>query len=157
MSRTKLLLFAAAPVLVLAACSSPAPATSPPSAGAAAATSAAATTPAATVPAATTSAAAAGALSGTWSGRYSGAFQGTFTLVWRQSSSRLSGTIKLSAPANTVSIHGTVSGNTIRFGTVGSAAITYSGTVSGNSMSGTYKVSTGSSTVGGPWSASKSS
>jgi len=41
---------------------------------------------------------------------------------------------------------------TIRFGTVGSLAITYSGSVSGNSMSGTYQVG-GSN--GCPWSASK--
>jgi hypothetical protein len=39
---------------------------------------------------------------------------------------------------------------------VGSTAITYSGTVSGNSMSGTYKVKTASGSVGGPWSATKS-
>lgn len=93
-------------------------------------------------------------LSGTWSGQYSGAFNGTFTLNWQQSGSTLSGTIHLSS-GQSPSINGTVDGSTIRFGTVGSTAITYSGTVSGNSMSGTYKVKTPSGSVGGPWSASK--
>jgi hypothetical protein len=47
-----------------------------------------------------------------------------------------------------------VNGDAISFGTVGSGtAITYSGTVSGNSMSGTYKVN---GQGGGPWSATKS-
>ena len=66
----------------------------------------------------------------------------------------MSGSIKLSAPPVTLSINGTVQGNTIRFGTVGSLAITYSGTASGNSMSGTYQV-TGAG--GGPWSATRTS
>jgi hypothetical protein len=47
-----------------------------------------------------------------------------------------------------------VQGGAIQFGTVGSAAITYSGSVSGNSMSGTYQVANGGS---GSWSASKTS
>jgi len=96
---------------------------------------------------------ASGGLSGTWSGRYSGAFQGTFTLTWQQSGSNLSGTIDLSSDGSP-SINGTVQGNAIRFGTVGSEAITYTGSVSGNSMSGTYQVANGGS---GTWSASKTS
>lgn len=90
-------------------------------------------------------------LSGTWSGHYSGAFSGTFTLTWQQSSSKLSGTIDLSSDGSP-QINGTVTGDTIKFGTVGSTAITYSGTVSGDSMTGTYTV--GGST-GGSWSANK--
>ena len=90
-------------------------------------------------------------LTGTWSGRYGGAYHGTFTLHWTQSGSRLTGTIKLSSVGRT-NITGSVRGSTIRFGTVGNAsAITYSGSVSGKSMSGTYK--TGG--VGGSWSAHK--
>jgi hypothetical protein len=50
-----------------------------------------------------------------------------------------------------------VQGGAIRFGTVGSVGITYSGSVSGHSMSGTYQVHTANGPVGGPWSASKSS
>lgn len=119
-------------------------------------------TPAVAAPATSAPASAAVAdtsgLSGTWSGQYSGAYQGTFVLTWHQSGSNLSGTIKLSAPSVTLPIHGTVQGNAIRFGTLGSVGIRYSGTVSGNSMSGTYQVQApNGGSVGGPWSASKSS
>jgi hypothetical protein len=113
-------------------------------------------TPSATASAAASPpAVAASALSGTWKGQYGGSYQGTFTLRWRQSGSNLSGTIAISNPATTLPIHGSVTGGAIRFGTVGSLAITYSGTVSGNSMSGTYQVHSGASS-GGPWSAAKS-
>jgi hypothetical protein len=99
-----------------------------------------------------------GGLSGTWSGQYGGAFQGTFTLTWQQSGANLSGSITLSAPAATLNITGTVEGSAIRFGTVGSTGITYSGSVSGNSMSGTYQTQAANgSTVSGPWSATKAS
>jgi hypothetical protein len=115
------------------------------------------TTPGASSPASAPPSSGSGTeLSGTWSGQYSGAFNGTFTLTWQQSGSTLSGTIHLSSDGSP-HINGTVNGSTIRFGTVGSTAITYSGSVSGNSMSGTYKVQTGSGSVGGPWSASKTS
>jgi hypothetical protein len=97
--------------------------------------------------------AAGGPLSGTWSGKYSGAYHGTFTLRWTQSGSKLIGTIKLSTQPSKLSLNGTVRGSTIRFGTVGSAAITYSGTVSGKSMSGRYHTPGG----GGSWSAHKTS
>jgi hypothetical protein len=100
-----------------------------------------------------TTAVATGGLSGTWSGQYSGASQGTFTLTWQQSGSNLSGTITLSDPAVTLPINGSVDGGAIRFGTVGSVGVTYSGSVSGNSMSGTYQSETGN----GPWSATKTS
>ena len=114
------------------------------------------TTPGASSPPASAPPSSGTDLSGTWSGHYSGAFNGTFTLDWQQSGSKLSGTIHLSS-GGSPHINGTVNGDTIRFGTVGSTAITYSGSVSGNSMSGTYKVQTGSGSVGGPWSASKTS
>ncbi len=105
----------------------------------------------ATTAAATNSRLAGGSLTGTWSGTYSGAYHGTFTLHWTQSRSRLTGTIKLSSVGRT-NITGSVSGSTIRFGTVGNAsAITYSGSVSGKSMSGTYKTGR----AGGSWSAHK--
>ncbi len=96
---------------------------------------------------------AVGPLSGTWSGKYGGAYHGTFILHWTQSASRLSGTIKLSSQSSKLNINGTVHGSTIRFGTVGSAAITYSGSVSGKSMSGHYQTPGG----GGSWSAHKTS
>jgi hypothetical protein len=116
----------------------------------------AATTPGAASPSVSAPPSSGTDLSGTWSGTYSGAFKGTFTLTWQQSGSTLSGTINLSS-GGSPHINGTVNGGTIRFGTVGSTAITYSGSVSGNSMSGTYKVKTNSGSVGGPWSANRSS
>jgi len=111
--------------------------------------------PAASAPA---QSAADSGLSGKWRGQYSGAYQGHFVLRWHQSGPRLTGTITLSAPSRgTVPIHGTVQGSTIKFGTVGSEAITYSGSASGNSMSGTWQIKGQSGAAGGgPWSASKS-
>jgi hypothetical protein len=112
---------------------------------------------AATSPVAAASASAArstaGSLSGTWSGTYGGAYHGTFVVHWTQKGSQLHGTIQLSNPKTEPGITGSVHGKRIRFGTVGSAAITYSGSVSGKSMSGTYRTPGG----GGSWSAHKTS
>jgi subtilisin family serine protease len=92
-----------------------------------------------------------GSLTGTWSGTYGGAYHGTFTLHWTQSKSRLTGTINLSS-VGLANITGNVRGSTISFGTVGNRqAITYSGSVSGTSMSGSYKAGG----AGGSWSAHK--
>lgn len=154
MSRTKYVIIAVPAALLLAACStSPSTPTPPPSTSAAVAP--AATTSAASAPAATSSAATTGALAGTWNGQYSGSYSGTFTLNWQQNSSKLSGTIQLSDPAGTLPIHGTVAGGSINFGTVGSMAITYTGSVSGNSMSGNYQVHSANGSQNGTWSASK--
>lgn len=95
---------------------------------------------------------AAGGLSGTWTGSYSGVLNGTFTLTWTQSGSTLSGQIALSDPAQTLGISGNEAGTTLTFGAVG--VVTYTGSVSGSSMSGSYKTPNGS---GGSWNASKSS
>jgi len=91
-------------------------------------------------------------VSGKWSGKYSGAYSGTFNLDWQESGSKLSGTIALST-AGTLPVHGTVNGSEIKFGTVGGPGITYTGSVSGDSMSGTYTTPNG----GGSWSADKTS
>jgi hypothetical protein len=146
----------AALAMTLAACSSSSSTVQGPASQPAGANSAAA--PAASAPQSAAAASAAG-LSGRWSGQYSGAYQGTFVLRWHQSGSRLSGRITLSAPSRgTLAIHGKVVGGAIRFGTVGSEAITYSGSVSGSSMSGTWKIQGpgGAAAGGGPWSASRS-
>lgn len=90
-------------------------------------------------------------LSGRWSGQYSGRFNGTFTLDWKQSGSKLNGTIKLSNPRSTLSIRGIVSHKTIEFGDVG--GVLYSGSVDGDSMSGTYRLPRVGG--GGSWSATK--
>jgi hypothetical protein len=152
MTRNKIAFVAGLPAaLLLAACSSSgspiATATNPPAATPAATTSAPPST------AATTS---TSALTGTWAGQYSGSFNGTFTLNWTQKGSSLSGTIKLSDPDTTTPIHGSVDGGAIKFGTVGSTAITYSGSVSGTSMSGSYQVNSANGSVGGSWHAAKS-
>ena len=89
-------------------------------------------------------------LSGKWTGTYGGTFSGTFVLNWTQSGSKLSGTIKLST-AGTTNVNGTVNGSSIKFGTVGGTAVHYTGSVSGDSMSGSYSTSAG----GGTWSAHK--
>jgi hypothetical protein len=149
--------------LVLAACSKSA--TSTPT-GPTGTTAPAATTPAATTAAVTTppstssespssSPAAGGDLTGKWTGQYSGAFKGTFTLNWTQTGSKLKGSINLST-SGTLPINGTVDGSAIHFGTVGSTDITYTGSVSGDSMSGSYQVHTPNGAVGGPWSATRS-
>lgn len=141
------------------ACSASVAPTSPPSSSSSTsndnATSVATATPAPAT--ATATPASTGGLSGKWSGTYSGTFAGTFTLNWQQSSSTLSGTIDLST-GGTDSISGTVNGSSIQFGTVGaSQAITYSGSVSGNTMSGSYQVKAGSTTGSGSWSATETS
>ena len=98
-----------------------------------------------------------GAVSGTWAGSYSGNYNGTFKLAWKQTGEKLSGTISVSA-LGTTSVNGTLNGSSISFGTVGSQSITYPGSVSGRSMSGTWKIREGLSgpTMGsGSWKATK--
>jgi hypothetical protein len=103
--------------------------------------------------AATTSSSTTPKLAGIWTGSYSGAYSGHFTLHWRQTASgKLKGSIALSNPPGTYGITGSVRGSAISFGVVGAGA-TYTGSVSGKSMSGRYKTATG----GGRWSAHKSS
>ena len=97
-------------------------------------------------------------LSGHWSGRYSGTFTGTFDLTWHQSGTSLAGTITISSLNDGgTAINGSVQGSSIRFGTVGSQAITYTGSVTGSSMSGSWQIAAGGqSHGGGSWSASRS-
>jgi hypothetical protein len=109
----------------------------------AAPTSAAAATPTPVPP--------AGGLTGVWSGKYNGVYTGTFTLTWQQSGTGVAGTIVLSSPAKTLSITGNEAGTSITFGAVG--GVTYTGSVSGTSMIGTYTVPGSGS--GGSWSATK--
>jgi len=133
-------------VLTAAACSSNStPTTQPSSPAATAATS----PPAASPPAG----GSASPLTGRWNGTYSGTFNGTFKLSWNQSASTLTGIIHLN-PGGLAHINGVVKGSSIRFGTVGSTEITYTGTISGNSMSGTWKIHAGAG-GSGSWSATK--
>jgi len=121
---------------------------SPPASSAPAAVSTPTTTQSTTTTTQTTT--SDSGLSGKWTGTYGGTFSGTFVLNWTQSGSKLSGTIKLST-AGTTNVNGTVNGSSIKFGTVGGTAVHYTGSVSGDSMSGSYSTSAG----GGTWSAHK--
>lgn len=104
-----------------------------------------------------TSAAATGGLTGAWSGTYQQttpiADSGTFTINWQQSGSNLTGTINIPGACNACPISATVNGTSVAFGVVALGGITYNGTVSGNSMSGTY--ATADSSTKGTWKASK--
>jgi hypothetical protein len=88
-------------------------------------------------------------LGGKWSGRYGGAVSGSFTLTWKQTGTKLSGTITLSNPHGTYGIGGIVNRTSISFGAVQVGA-TYTGSLSasGKSMSGHWKSPQG----GGSWS-----
>jgi hypothetical protein len=150
MLRIKLALVAGSTALLVAGCGSSHKSATTTTIAAAAET----TVPASTTLGATTALpSATGVLSGAWSGRYFGKDTGSFELHWVQSGSTLSGTIQLSSPPVTLSINGTVRGDAIQFGTVGSVGITYSGQVTGMSMFGNYRVG---GATGGPWGASKS-
>jgi len=96
---------------------------------------------------------APGILSGTWSGRYDGPPGGTMELTWVQSGSRLTGQITHSTPAKTLQVIGLLKAGDVTFATDGPDVITYAGTVSGNSMSGTFQ--TAGSSRRGTWRASK--
>jgi hypothetical protein len=155
MWRLRVALVVGAAVVTTAACSSGKSSndhSSTPSLTSAVQTSTSAAVTATSSAAPPSSSASASTLSGAWHGQYAGSFTGTFVLSWRQSGSVLSGIIALSTARGTFAIHGSVSGSTISFGTVGSSAITYTGSLSGNSMSGTYQVAGGGS---GTWSATK--
>jgi hypothetical protein len=90
-------------------------------------------------------------VSGTWKGSYNGVYSGTFTLTWQQTGSTVNGNIDLSSPQRSFGINGNLAGSAITFGSV--SFVTYSGTVSGNSMQGTYSTPTGGN---GNWTANKS-
>jgi hypothetical protein len=153
--RASILLTGAIPVVALLAtgCSSgSASSVTTAKVSAAVAASTAASTPASTTTAPATAPATASDLTGTWNGTYNGSYSGTFTVKWTQSGSKVDGTIALPTVGTTEQLNGTVSGDKITFGTVGSFAVTYSGTFSGSSMSGTYNI-TGS--PAGNWSATK--
>ena len=61
----------------------------------------------------------------------------------------------MSTAPGALPINGTVTDGHIQFGTVGSTAVTYTGSVSKNSMSGNYKVA-GNAAATGSWTATKS-
>ena len=108
---------------------------------------------------ATPSATGLGALSGAWMGTWTNetpAAVGTFTLTWAQQGTLLVGAIGVTG-SNCISagnVTGNLDGNKISFGAVeGTKTITYVGTVSGNTMTGTYSSECGPSK--GTWTAVK--
>jgi hypothetical protein len=99
-------------------------------------------------------------LSGTWQGTWANTTPddstGTFQLDWAQEGAKLSGTITISGTPCLAGadITGKVHGKQIYFGIVsGQVEVNYTGTVSGDSMSGTYATSCGNAE--GDWEASK--
>jgi hypothetical protein len=101
-----------------------------------------------------------GAVAGTWSGTWTNTVPdqstGTFEIQWGQEGSVLSGTITIEGtPCLTDgSINGALNGNSIAFGVVqGDVQVAYTGSVSGNTMSGTYATDCGNAV--GTWEATK--
>ena len=109
----------------------------------------------------TTPAPASGAVAGTWNGTYentSPAGSGTFTINFTQTGSTLSGTISVqNTPCITEgTITGTLNGTTIAFGAVkGAVTIAYQGTLSGDTMSGTYSAGPDCGNAKGAWEATR--
>jgi|KBSSwiStaDraftv2_1062776.scaffolds.fasta_scaffold137931_2 hypothetical protein len=99
-------------------------------------------------------------LSGTWTGTWGNQTPdqstGTFTLTWSQNGNNLAGTITITGTPclSGGSITGSVSGSTITFGAVqGEVEVKYSGSIAGQSMSGTYQTDCGNAK--GTWNAVK--
>ena len=98
-------------------------------------------------------------LTGTWAGNWQRTSapptQGTFRLTLTQQAGALTGTIDVAGSAclTTHPITGTVNGSAVEFKTVGSntTAGAYTGTVSGNDMTGTLTVTCPSGVGIGTW------
>lgn len=109
--------------------------------------STAASTPAADTSSATSSAPAskddiAGDWSGTFANTTTGA-KGTFTVKFTRQGETITGNITINGTdGGAGNITGKLSGNKITFGTITGSTISFEGSFSGNSMSGTYKAGT---------------
>jgi hypothetical protein len=157
---------AAALLVTLAACATTptvtAPSPSPSESASASASASPSTTPSSspnTSPSPTASG-NLGALTGSWKGTWVNESPqtavGTFTLSWAQQGTQLFGAIGVvgSTCLSGGNVTGSVNGTSLSFGAVeGSNTINYTGTYSGNSMSGTYISACGNSK--GTWSAVK--
>lgn len=75
-------------------------------------------------------------------------FAGKLAIRWKQTKTRLSGTIALSSQRGRYAIGGTITPKGIKFGAVSVGAV-YTAKVSGPTMSGTWQSPQG----GGTWSA----
>lgn len=173
-SRTSAVLLGSMMVFVLAAfaaCGDDDSDSSPTPAPTVAAPNAAATTtdarPSATVAATATAPATAAPttstspLDGAWVGTWKASATsdtGTVRIQWKQTGSQLAGTIIVSntpCVANGT-ITGLVNGNAITFGAVQSVTtIAYTGTLSGNTIAGTYQADASCGNATGSWTATK--
>jgi hypothetical protein len=75
-------------------------------------------------------------VSGTWAGLCAGPFNGFCAITWTQTAHALDGTFIASSPPDNLRISGNLTGSTISFGAGGVA--TFTGTVYGSTMSGSY-------------------
>lgn len=112
---------------------------------------------------ASTATPAAGQLEGTWTGTYTSkkfsSTSGGFTVVFTQSGTELSGTITLEAGCVTSgTLSGTVTGDTIDFGAVKGQGrtVSFTGSVDGDQMKGTYDSDASCGNDNGTWTASRS-
>ena len=159
-SAAVLLLGLAACAQTPAAAPSPSPSASETATATPSPTAAATTTTATTSATPTASTTALGPLTGSWKGTWVNESPqtavGTFTLSWAQQGNTLIGAIGVvgSTCLTGGNVTGTVNGSQLSFGAVeGNNMINYTGTVSGNTMSGTYISACGNSK--GAWSAVK--
>jgi hypothetical protein len=166
---SRVAVLAATVIVVVGACSSAAtPGPTQPPANTSAIPSTATQPPATAIatsvpsaPAATASAALPG-LGGTWHGTWTNTTpdksSGTFVINWTQNGSALSGSIVVKGTPclGNATITGALDGSAISFGAVsGATNIAYDGTVSGNTMKGTYKAAASCASAKGTWEATK--
>ncbi len=96
-----------------------------------------------------------GQWSGTWTDTSPDTSGGTFALTWTQTGNTLSGTINVVGAAclTAGNVTGTINGSAISFGAVsGQVTITYTGSIAGTKMQGTYDAPTCGNAKGN-WSA----
>jgi hypothetical protein len=127
--------------------------TSTPNTASATSSSAAAPSSAASSTAAS-SPAAEDKIAGTWNGTFTGGTSsGMFKVVFTQQGETIAGNITITGNGGNAQgpIRGKLTGSNITFGAVGGTAISFTGSFSGNSMSGTYR----SGTDTGTWKATR--
>jgi hypothetical protein len=99
---------------------------------------------------------------GTWASNVYAGLAGTFTMRWIQTGQAITGDITIvGSPCNTTgTVSGQLSGNTVTFGAIAAnQQISYSGTIAGNTMSGTYTSAPNAMCAedSGTWSATRAS
>ena len=91
-------------------------------------------------------------LSGTWGGlNTAGPLNSFMTLTLTQTGKALDGTVAMQSPPENVHISGGVSGNAVSFGAAG--VISFTGTLSGSTLSGSYTSIANGKASSGSWTA----